>query len=153
MTWGILQVNVAHSFLYRFAVEHIFMPVECCRLLKLSHPFSKWTRPSPRTNQKAHQTIAFMNNCKRCAWENTNLSNWHKYMFNWQKVLKGMGYSCLYHSYTNVSIQVWQNCFQIWHRWKTAPMQWIQNEWCKVLRRWSKWTKRFEEKYYYISIV
>ena len=79
---SILQVNVAHSFLYRFAVEHIFMPVECCRLLKLSHPFSKWTRPSPRTNQKAHQTIAFMNNCKRCAWENTNLSNWHKYMFN-----------------------------------------------------------------------
>ena len=91
-----VQVNVAHSFLYRFAVEHIFMPVECCRLLKLSHPFSKWTRPSPRTNQKAHQTIAFMNNCKRCAWENTNLSNWHKYMFNWQKVFKGMGYSCLY---------------------------------------------------------
>ena len=77
-----IQVNVAHSFLYRFAVEHIFMPVECCRLLKLSHPFSKWTRPSLRTNQKAHQTIAFMNNCKRCAWENTNLSNWHKYMFN-----------------------------------------------------------------------
>ena len=50
---GHLQVNVAHSFLYRFAVEHIFMPVECCRLLKLSHPFSKWTRPSPRTNQNA----------------------------------------------------------------------------------------------------
>ena len=49
----LLQVNVAHSFLYRFAVEHIFMPVECCRLLKLSHPFSKWTRPSPRTNQNA----------------------------------------------------------------------------------------------------
>ena len=83
-----LKVNVAHSFLYRFAVEHIFMPVECCRLLKLSHPFSKWTRPSPGTNQKAHQTIAFMNNCKRCVRENINLSSWHKYMFNWHKVFK-----------------------------------------------------------------